>query len=79
MYDRPDYENNLSSFSIGSFYVDPNEVTHVAQSGVNSVGIDPVTGDTINVYPLLYWNDRDKTWWSIETPAADLFQYSDPL
>ena len=76
---RPDYENYMSSFNMGSFYVDPNEVTHVAQSGVNTVGIDPATGDTINVYPLLYWNDRDKNWMSLETPTVELFQFSDPL
>jgi hypothetical protein len=76
---RPDYENNMSSFNMGSFFVDPNEVTHVAQSGVNSVGIDPVSGDTINVYPLLYWNDRDKDWMSLEIPAVELFQYDDLL
>ncbi|MCK7523181.1 MAG: hypothetical protein MZV64_38670 [Ignavibacteriales bacterium] len=65
---RPNYEPLFQNYDIGSHFVDPKQVVHVVQSGVNSVG--SVGADTINVYPLLYWNDRDKDWISLELPCC---------
>lgn len=61
---RPTYEPRFGSWDIGSHYVDDNGVTHVVVSGFNCLGKKGT--DTIFVYPVLYWNDRDKQWLATE-------------
>lgn len=74
---RPNYEPLFQNYDIGSHTVDAQGVVHVVQSGVNSVGL--VGTDTLNVYPLLYWNDRDKDWMSLELPAVETAAYTSAL
>ncbi len=73
---RPTYEIYFEQFDIGSQYVDMQGVTHVVHGGTNSVGIRSAYHDTSNVYPIAYWNDRDKNWISVELPAVEQYDYS---
>jgi len=63
---RMNYELRLASWDFGHHYVDMNSVTHLVfgGGGPNSAGI--VGSDTITVAPILYWNDRDDDWMSLE-------------
>jgi len=74
---RPTYEPLFENYDVESQYVDPTGVTHQVMSGVNSVGL--VGSDTVNVYPLLYWNDRDRDWMSLELPAVESAAYTSAL
>ncbi len=73
---RPSYEIYFYQFDIGSQYVDMQGVTHVVHGGTNSVGIRTAYNDTSNVYPIGYWNDRDKNWISVELPAVEQYDYT---
>ncbi len=73
---RPTYEIYFQQFDIGSQYVDMQGVTHVVHGGTNSVGVRTAYGDTSNVYPVAYWNDRDKNWISVELPAVEQYDYT---
>jgi hypothetical protein len=67
---RPNYQPAFISYSTASYVVDPNGVTHFVMGvGPNSAGI--VGADTINVYPVLYWNDVDKDWLPLEIEAVE--------
>lgn len=76
---RPNYELNLQAWDFGAHYVDNNAVTHLVFGGgrPNSGGI--VGPDTINVAPILYWNDRDKNWMSLEVEAVETYDYNSAL
>jgi len=75
MANRPTYELLFEAFDIGSQYVDMQEVTHVVHGGTNSAGVRVAYGDTSNVYPICYWNDRDKNWMSVELPVVEQYDY----
>ena len=68
---RPLYEPDHGSYEVASHMVDPAGVTHAVVSGFNSLGL--VGSDTVNVYPLLYWNDKAKNWISLELPAVEQY------
>lgn len=70
---RPDYQISFSNYDVGSQYVDPMGVTHVVMGGVNSAAI--FGEDTINVFPLMYYNDKNKVWMSLEIPAVETYGY----
>ena len=75
---RPNYEPAFISYSVASYVVDPTGVTHFVMGvGPNSAGI--VGTDTINVFPVLYWNDVDKDWLPLEIPAVEEFNHSTTL
>jgi len=75
---RPNYQPAFISYSVASYVVDPNGVTHFVMGiGPNSAGI--VGADTINVYPVVYWNDVDKDWLPLEIPAVEEFEHSTTL
>ena len=73
---NPTYELYFYQFDIGSQYVDEQEVTHVVHGGTNSAGVRVATGDTSNVYPVCYWNDRDKNWINVEEDIVAEFDYA---
>jgi hypothetical protein len=54
----------FSSWDIGNYKVDKTGVTHLVHIGVNSIGVSP-DNKAIWVFPLFYWNDKDKNWMSI--------------
>lgn len=72
---RPTYEMAFTSFDIGHYVVDPTGVFHTVRTGVNSNGM--IGQDTIKVYPLYYYNDRDKKWIAISDPATEDDDFSD--
>ncbi len=76
MANRPTYELLFEQFDIGSQYVDMQGVTHVVHGGTNSAGVRVAYGDTSNVYPIGYWNDRDKNWISVELPVVEQYDYT---
>jgi len=73
---NPTYELYFEQFDIGSQYVDKQEVTHVVHGATNSAGVRVATGDTSNVYPVCYWNDRDKNWINVEDDIVAEFDYA---
>lgn len=66
---RPGYQMAFISYDVAHYIVDPTGVTHYARIGVNSIGMKGQ--DTISVYPLYYWNDRDRQWIAISDPATE--------
>ena len=74
---RPNYEPLFQNYDVGSHTIDAQGNIHVVQSGVNSIGL--VGTDTINVYPLMYWNNRDNNWMSLELPAVETAPYTSAL
>ena len=72
---RRNYEPRLANWDFGQHYVDVNGVTHLVfgGGGPNSNGI--VGADTIGVAPLLYWNDSDKNWMSLEVIPVETYAY----
>ncbi len=76
---RRNYEPRLANWDFGSHYIDVNGVTHLVFGGgrPNSYGI--VGADTINVAALLYWNDSDKNWMSLEMADVETYPYDDAL
>jgi|GEM_PF-969187 len=67
---RPNMWATAQWWDVGDYTVDGSGVTHLVHVAVNSVDVSGA-GDTISVFPILYWNDRDKNWIAITDTVLD--------
>lgn len=64
---RPVYAPYFENFAQGNFAVDNGGVTHVV---FNGYGEGVVVTDTVNLFPILYWNSNNAEWMEISIPAV---------
>jgi hypothetical protein len=65
-----DYAPYFSNFAQINYNVSNDGVTHVVANGYGQ-GVLPGTTDTVNVFPILYWNSRDQNWIAITDPSTE--------
>jgi len=65
-----DYAPYFTNFAQGNSVVDMFGFTHVAFNGYGE-GILPGKTETTNVFPIVYWNSRDKEWFAISDPVYE--------
>jgi hypothetical protein len=71
---RRNYEQNFSTWAPGSWFdIDDNGVTHIVRGALNTYSV--FGPDTLNVSPIVYWNDRDKVWMDIEGQTVESYPY----
>ena len=61
------YAPYFTNFSQMNAIIDSAGYTHVACNGYG-IGVLPGETDTTNVFPILYWNSRDKQWLAVSSP-----------
>ena len=69
VFNRTGYLPMFENFGQLNFAVDNNGVVHV---GMNGYGARITATDTVNAYPALYWNSRDKKWLAVTSETVEV-------
>jgi len=65
-----DYAPYFTNFAQINYNVSNDGVTHVVANGYGQ-GVLPGTSDTVNVFPILYWNSNHQNWIAITDPSTE--------
>ncbi len=65
-----DYAPYFTNFAQINYNVSNDGVTHLVCNGYGE-GVLPGTTDTVNVFPILYWNSNHQNWIAITDPSTE--------
>ncbi len=65
-----DYAPYFNNFDQVGYDIDPTGVTHVMVNGYGE-GLYMGGADTVNVYPMLYWNSNHRQWMAVTDEAME--------
>jgi hypothetical protein len=65
-----DYAPYFQNFGQSSLNIDDNGVTHITANGYGE-GVYPGYADTVNTFPMLYWNSNNQEWVAVTDQSVE--------